>query len=114
MHTVGLDPSSRISSGVNGVHRRMYGRGAQRARTVVHDGLVVCFMEDMFTSAERTLIDAGSFELVQAARARFQEIAEPELSAIVEEACGRQVVAFLSQVRANPDVGIEAFVLARD
>jgi uncharacterized protein YbcI len=102
----------KISNAIVALHREYYGRGATRARTIMQDDYVVCFLEDIYTKAERTLIDAGRFQEVQRARHAFQDTMEQKFSAAVEEHTGRNVVGFLSQVRANPDLSVEAFQLA--
>jgi uncharacterized protein YbcI len=64
----------------------------------MQENYVVCFLEDIYTKAERTLIDAGRFEEVQRSRHAFQETLEARFSGSVEEMTGRKVVGFLSQV----------------
>lgn len=78
----------------------------------MQDDYVVCFLEDMYTKAERTLIEAGCFEEVKRARHAFQEAMEPRFVATIEELTGRPVLGFLSQVRTDPDLAVEAFQLA--
>jgi uncharacterized protein YbcI len=103
-----------ISNAIVALHREYYGRGATRARTIMQDDYVVCFLEDIYTKAERTLIDAGRFEEVQRARHAFQETMESRFVAAVEEHTSRKVRGFLSQVRINPDLAVEAFQLGPD
>jgi len=74
----------------------------------------MCVLDDIYNRAERTLIDAGRFEEVKQARLAFQDTMEERFSKAVEEATGRRVVGFLSQVRANPDVSTEIFILEPD
>ena len=100
-----------ISNAIVSLHREHYGRGATRSRTVMHERYVSCFLEDIFTPAERTLVDAGQFELVRTTRTAFQDTMRPKFVAAVEELTGRRVEAFLSQVHADPDIAVEAFVL---
>jgi uncharacterized protein YbcI len=75
---------------------------------------LLCVLEDIYTKAERTLIDAGRFEEVQQARNAFQETMEERFSRAVEELTGRRVVGFLSQVRADPDIATEILILEPD
>ena len=103
-----------VTNAIVGLHREFYGRGATRGRTIMQGDYVVCFMEDIYTKAERTLIDAGRFEEVARARNAFQEAMEPQFKDAVETVTGRRVHGFLSQVRANPDIGVEAFWLEPD
>jgi uncharacterized protein YbcI len=101
-----------VSQAIAGIHREHYGRGAKRARTVMGDDYVVCFLEDIYTPVERTLIRAGRFEAVRETRSAFQDTMREAFSAAVEEATGRTVVGFLSQVHVDPDLAVETFILA--
>jgi uncharacterized protein YbcI len=103
-----------ITNTIVGLHREFYGRGATKARTVMQDNYVLCVLDDIYTKAERTLIDAGSFDEVQRMRNAFQDTMEERFSGAVEEATGRRVVGFLSQVRADPDISTEIFILEPD
>jgi len=100
-----------ITNAIVALHREFYGRGVTRGRTIMQENYVVCFLEDIYTTAERTLIDAGKFEDVSRTLA-FQAIMEVAFSKAVEQETGRRVIGFLSQVRTDPDVACEACVLA--
>ena len=65
--------ASSISNAVVGIHRQYFGRGASRARTVMGADYVICFLEDIYTPVERTLIEAGRFPAVQETRTAFQD-----------------------------------------
>jgi uncharacterized protein YbcI len=66
---------------------------------------------DGFTRAEVTLIERGKAEQVLALRRSFQDAMAPEFRGVVEEAVGRPVVAFMSQVNIDPDLSTEIFFL---
>jgi len=100
-----------ISNAVAGIHRQYYGRGASRTRTVMGGDYIICFLEDIYTPVERTLIDAGKFATVQETRTAFQETMRDRFSSEVEALTGRKVVGFLSQVHVAPDLAVETFVL---
>jgi uncharacterized protein YbcI len=102
---------AEIANGILFIHREQYGRGAKRARTIIQGDYVACFMDDIYTPAERTLITAGRFEQVREARTAFQDVLRESFTKVVEDAIGRRVIAFFSQVNANPGMGVEAFVL---
>lgn len=118
----GQPPASRdrgkaaatISNAIAGLHRSHYGRGARRTRTVMGADYVICFLEDVYTPVERTLIDAGRFDTVRETRNAFQDTMREAFSAAVEEAVGRKVIGFLSQVHVDPDLSIETFILEPD
>jgi uncharacterized protein YbcI len=103
-----------ITNAIVGLHREFYGRGATRGRTVMQENYVLCVLDDIYTKAERTLIDAGKFDEVLRARNAFQGAMEERFSRAVEELTGRRVVGFLSQVRADPDIATEIFILEPD
>jgi uncharacterized protein YbcI len=100
-----------ISNAMTRMHRENYGRGANSVRTVVQRDYVVTFLEDIYTPMERTLLDAGLVDPVHQARLAFQQAMKPAFIAMVEEATGRKVRAFLSQTHFDPDISAEVFVL---
>ncbi len=103
--------AAAISNAIVGIHRQYFGRGASRARTVMGADYVICFLEDIYTPVERTLIDAGRFAAVQETRGAFQDTMRQTFSGSVEELTGRKVVGFLSQVHVDPDLAVETFIL---
>ncbi len=105
-HTV-----ATISNGMARIHRDAYGRGADKVRTIVQGDFVVSFLDGIYTPAERTLIDAGEREVVSLTRLAFQRAMQAEFTGLVEEATGRKVAAFVSQVHFDPDLAVEIFVL---
>lgn len=102
---------SAISNGITRLHRDHYGRGATTVRTIMQRNYVVCFLEDIYTPIERTLIDAGRADAVRETRTIFQDTMKPQFVQIVEGALGRNVRAFMSQVCFGPDMSAEIFVL---
>jgi uncharacterized protein YbcI len=106
--------AAAVSNAISGLHRTHYGRGATRTRTVMGSDYVICFLEDVYTPVERTLIDAGKFDTVRDTRNAFQDTMRDKFSAAVEEAVRRKVIGFLSQVHMNPDLSIETFILEPD
>jgi uncharacterized protein YbcI len=104
---------AEISREIVRAHAQYYGRGPTKARTVWKDDVVVVILEEIFTRAERTLVDAGHFEQVRATRQAFQDEVEPLFRQLVEQATGREVRSFLSQ--CSPDgIASETFVLVRN
>jgi uncharacterized protein YbcI len=101
-----------IANAITKLHRQYYGRGAATARTVLGRDHIVVFLEDVYTTLERTLIDDGKFETVRTTRKAFQLTLEDAFTAAVEEITGRKVIAFMSEVHESPDIACELFVLA--
>lgn len=106
--------AATISNTIAGLHRSHYGRGPTRTRTVLGSDYVICFLEDVYTTVERTLIEAGRFDTVRETRNAFQETMREAFCDAVEQALDRKVIGFLSQVHADPDLSIETFILEPD
>jgi uncharacterized protein YbcI len=102
--------TSTISANIVRLHARAYGRGPTKARTFLTPFYAMCVMEDVFTTAERTLIEHGRALDVRDTRMAFQDAMRPQFEQIVEEATGRQVRAFMSQVTTDPEVAVELFI----
>ncbi|SRR6266516_398715 len=105
---------SQLSREVVQLHARLYGRGPTKARSYLHSDYAVCVLEEIFTVAERTLIEAGSGEHVRDTRKRFQDVVEGEFKAIVERITERRVRALLSQVDVKANLALEFFLFADD
>jgi uncharacterized protein YbcI len=74
----------------------------------------LAFLEHILTPMERTLVEAGEVEPVRQARLAFQRALRSRFIETVENATGRKVRAFLSQVHFDPDIAAEVFVLEPD
>ncbi|HEY5709953.1 MAG TPA: Na-translocating system protein MpsC family protein [Solirubrobacterales bacterium] len=103
---------SAITDGLVSLHTRSYGKGPTSAKTYYMGDAVVTFLWDGFTKVEETLIATGRGETVALLRRSLQTAMEEEFTAIVEEATGRSVIAFLSQVHMDPNMAADIFLLA--
>jgi uncharacterized protein YbcI len=104
-------PATQISNAMSRLHRDFYGRGPDTVRTVVGRDHVITFLEGTHTPVEKTLLDAGEADAVIETRLAFQRAMKSKFVECVEEATGRDVRAFLSQVSMDPDVSAEIFLL---
>jgi uncharacterized protein YbcI len=102
---------SEIATRIVQLQSEYYGKGPTRARTYVMDDLVVVVLEETFTKAERTLVDRGEVEPIQQIRRRFHQQMADEFKAIIEQATGRSVRAFLSETNLEADLSVEVFLL---
>jgi uncharacterized protein YbcI len=102
----------RVSNALAALYRERYGRGPTTARTIIQDSYAIGFLSDIYTPFERTLIEAGRHDVVRQTRTAFQAAIRDDFIRVVEEATGRTVVAFLSQIHFDPDLAVETFVLA--
>jgi uncharacterized protein YbcI len=93
------------------LHSRYYGKGPTKAKTYLVNDTVVCILRGGFTTVERTLIDEGNVEAVYQIRRSFQQAMEVQFTAVVQEAIGRRVIAYISQIHQDPDLAVEIFVL---
>ena len=103
--------ATAISNAITRLHRAHYGRGATVARTVMQRNYITCFLEDIYTPLEKTLLADGRQGAVKETRQLFQDAMRPQFVAAVEEITGRKVVQFMSQVAFDPDMAAEIFVL---
>ena len=78
---------------------------------VYQRNFLTVYLEDIYTPAERTLIEAGRHEAVKSTRQEFQMTMRDPFTEAVEQATGRTVIAFMSQVHFDPDMAVEIFVL---
>ena len=102
---------AEVTKGMVSLHRRFYGKGPTRAKTYALNDTVICVLEGGFTTVERTLIDEHDVEAVLQVRRSFQAAMETNFTEVVEKALGRKVIAYMSQIHANPDLAVELFVL---
>ena len=103
---------SQLSREIVQLHARLYGRGPTKARSYLHSDYAVCVLEEIFTTAERTLITAGSGDHVSETRKKFQEAVKDEFVDVVERITGRTVRVFLSQVDIDANLALEFFIFA--
>jgi uncharacterized protein YbcI len=102
---------SAIANAIVRLHAEHYGRGPTRARAHIADDFVLVVLEDVFTTAERTLVAGGRGEHVIAARDAFNQLLREQFVAAVELATGRRVRAFFSQASVDPETAVEVFLL---
>ena len=103
--------SSVISRDIVRLHARFYGRGPTKAKTYIHRDYVLCALDDIFTPSELTLIEAGKDELVRENRVAFQDVVRSQFVSAVEQAIGRRVGAFHSQIDPGSNTAAEVFLL---
>jgi uncharacterized protein YbcI len=102
---------AQISTGLVQLHSRFYGKGPTKAKTHLVNDTVISILRGGFTTVERTLIDQGNVDPVYEMRRSFQKVMEEQFTAVVEEATGRKVIAYMSQIHQSPDLAVEIFVL---
>jgi uncharacterized protein YbcI len=71
-------------------------------------------MRDVFTTVERTLVEAGEHDRVRETRLVFQDAMKDVFRQAIEEITGREVIGVTSQVLVEEDVAIEVFALREE
>jgi uncharacterized protein YbcI len=92
--------------------QRVLRPGPTKAKVYTDGDLLAVVLEETFTPAEKTLVSRNEAEGVQDIRRRFQRAMVEQFTAIVEQATGRKVRAFLSETNLEADVAVEIFLLA--
>jgi uncharacterized protein YbcI len=101
-----------VTNGIVGLFREYYGRGPTKAKSyLLDDAYVVCVLHQTMTTVEQTLVKTGQGRLVREVRLTFQEALADSFRGVVEEATGRRVATYHSQLTLDPDIGIEFFLL---
>lgn len=102
---------AEISREVVRIHAHYYGRGPTKAKTYLHEEVILCVLGDIYTPSELMLIEAGRFEEVRTNRTAFQDTVEPIMCESAERISGRTVDSFLSQISVDGRA-CEIFVLS--
>jgi uncharacterized protein YbcI len=104
-------PLLQISNGVVALHKRFYGKGPGSCRVMYHGDVVVVVLRGNFTHLEAMLVASGRVDPVLQQRRALQLVTEEAMKALVTDATGREVEAFMSANHAAPDAQVEVFLL---
>ena len=108
----GIGPMrATISTQLVALKKEFYGKGPVGAKTYINDEYVFVVLEGGLTRNEETLLAAGEQDLVRGFRLRFQEVMRGPITGVVEEATGRTVLDYHSQIVFDPPRAFEMFVL---
>lgn len=103
---------AQITNGIVRLFAEYYGRGPTRAKSFLLDEVyLVTVLRDTMTTVERTLAQGGHGDQVRHMRLIFQEAMADEFKGVVENALGRRVASYHSQLLVDADIGFELFVL---
>jgi uncharacterized protein YbcI len=102
---------AEISSGMVHLYREHFGKGPTKAKTYALDDIVICVLRDGITPVERTLFEQGRAPTVREMRSAFLDTVAADFTKVVERCTDRQVIAFLTQANANPDLSVQIFFL---
>jgi uncharacterized protein YbcI len=105
------DQQREISRGMVALYKEYIGRGPTVSRTYVENGVVASLLAGTLTRTELTLAEGERPDSVREMRREFQAALSERASAIVAEATGAVVTAFLSDHSIDPDYALEVFLL---
>lgn len=100
-----------ISTAMVSLYKEHFGRGPTRCRTYLHPELVIVVLGGGYSAAEQTLLEAGKWYEVRQARQIWQDSMQARFVDAIEKLTGRDVAAFMSSNRQDPDLAVELFVL---
>ena len=107
----GEDLTDAISASMVELYAVHYGHDRTTGTTYINDNIVVCVLEDILSTDESSLVDAGDGREVIDGRVAFQEGMEDEFTAEIERLTARRVTAFMSANQTSPGVACELFFL---
>jgi uncharacterized protein YbcI len=111
----GLGPLlAEVTNAVVQLHSTHYGKGPTRSKSYLMDDVLICVMRDVFTTVERTLVEAGERDKVRETRLAFQEAMRDTFVEAIEGITGRHVLGMTSQVLMDQAIAIEVFLLEAD
>jgi uncharacterized protein YbcI len=108
------ETAARISTGAVQLLNEYTGRGPTKSQTILNRDSVTIVLRDNLSKGERTLVSAGKDDEELQSRHAYQQLMREDLTALVEGAINRKVIAFLSANHVDPDVGVEFFLLEPD
>jgi hypothetical protein len=87
-----------VTNAMVALHKEQFGRGPVRARTTLHDDMLLCSLHDALLPAEQALTEMGHQVRVQESRLFFQMATRDKFIAIVR----RSPAAALRRSQAAP------------
>ena len=100
-----------ISDAMVALVREAVGRGPKRARTFIHEDVILCLLEETMTPLERTLHEQDNEETLREVRELLHAAMGPKAAQQVEALTGRSVTATLADHHRRPDAGVLVFLL---
>ena len=108
----GGDMLARLSDGMVRAKKQFFGKGPEQAKSYMLDDMLFVVMRGGLTTAEQTMLRFGRQSMVRQFRQLFENEMTEVLTGLVEEATGRTVVNYQSQIMFDPDIIVEMFVFA--
>lgn len=107
------DPvATRVSDAISRLYLDKFGKGPMRAETFIYDDLVVTLLREVYTQAERAMIEAGKQDSVRTTRMLWQHSTNLLFKAGVARVIGREVLVGISGFELEHNMASEIFLLA--
>lgn len=106
----GGDLLARLSDDMVRAKKQFFGKGPEQAKSYMFDDLLITVMRGGLTTAEQTMLRFGRQSMVRQFRQLFENEMTEVLTGLVEQATGRTVVNYQSQIMFDPDIIVEMFV----
>jgi uncharacterized protein YbcI len=107
------DPvAARVSDVISRLYLDKFGKGPLRAETVIYGDLVVTLLREVYTLAEKAMIEAGKQDSVRTTRMLWQHSTNLLFKAGVARVTGREVLVGISGFELEHNMASEVFVLA--
>ena len=106
----GGDLLARLSDDMVRAKKQFFGKGPEQSKSYMFDDLLIVVMRGGLTTAEQTMLRFGRQNMVRQFRQLFEDEMTEVLTGLVEQATGRTVVNYQSQIMFDPDIIIEMFV----
>ena len=103
---------ARISDEMVSAKKQFFGKGPEQAKSYMLDDLLITVMRGGLTTAEQTMLRFGQEDMIRQFRQLFENEMTEVLTGLVEEATGRTVVNYQSQIMFDPDIIVEMFFFA--
>ena len=92
-----------ICNAITGALKRNSGKGPTKVKAYTTHDHVAVIVQDMLTTLERTLVQDGHEQLVSEARQVLIDRVAKECRATIEQATGRRVVGWQTEVNPSAD-----------
>ncbi len=104
--------AAAVSEAVSRLFLDKFGKGPIDVETFATGDVMTTVMRDVFTPAERSMIEAGRADSVLTTRMLWQQSTSEMFKQAVSEATGRQVLTVISGFELEQEMATEVFVLA--
>ena len=106
------ETAAAVSEAVSRLFLEKFGKGPLHIDTYVNGDVMTTLMSDVLNAGERVMIADGRQVSVLTTRMLWQRATEAMFKEAVGAATGREVLAVISGLELNKEMGSEVFVLA--